>query len=337
MLSSLKNLPNRVKWIALFGLWILHGLAAFLQFQAISLSENSVPYFVVRMFLLAWIIINFILVILVYKNTLLWLDWQDILVRPTIKDGLFITASSLLILRICLWFFQGLIVPPLTQQVGRYLDLLRPLLSLAGYVSLEIIFIISFINIQINFENKKLFLRFGFSSIVVFFILGLIVLFVFMTGLGILPGYKGDWQRGLPAVALLEWQIFLACICCLAMFLVESKKKIVDIPHLDVWICVAIWLGASILWLSQPVIPNASALKPHGPNFEVYPFNDAQTYDEFAQSALIGNGFGADRIPQRPLYIVFLIFAHVLVGQDYNNVIFIQTLVFAMFPVLLYL
>ena len=92
-----------------------------------------------------------------------------------------------------------------------------------------------------------------------------------------------------------------------------------------------------MLWLSQPVVPNASALKPREPNFEIYPFNDAQVYDEFAQSALVGNGFGDDKIPQRPLYVVFLLFSHVLVGQNYNNIIFFQTLVFALFPVLLYL
>jgi 4-amino-4-deoxy-L-arabinose transferase-like glycosyltransferase len=92
-----------------------------------------------------------------------------------------------------------------------------------------------------------------------------------------------------------------------------------------------------VLWLSQPVVPNASALKPRAPNFEVYPFNDAQVYDEFAQSALVGNGFGDDKIPQRPLYVVFLMLSHVLVGQNYNNVIFFQTLVFAFFPVLIYL
>jgi 4-amino-4-deoxy-L-arabinose transferase-like glycosyltransferase len=51
---------------------------------------------------------------------------------------------------------------------------------------------------------------------------------------------------------------------------------------------------------------------------------------------MIGNGFG-NGIPQRPLYIVFLTVLHVLAGQDYGNVIVLQTLIFAFFPVLLYL
>ena len=337
MTTSLKKFPDHTKWIALFGLWALHGAAAFGQFQAVSLNDYSPPYFIVRAALLAWIIINFILIVLVYKNTSSWLKWQDILVKPKVKDSLLIAASSLLFLRVCTWIFQGLLVQPLSQQVGGYLGLLTPALDLAGYVSLEITILIFFLNFYSILEYEKPFRKFILSAIVVFVILGLITFIVSKTGLGILSSYKGDWQRGLPAVALLEWQILLACAFCLIMFFLESKNKFIEIPRLDVWICIAIWLGASVLWLSRPVIPNASALKPREPNYEIYPFNDAQTYDEFAQAALVGNGFGDDRIPQRPLYVVFLIISHVLAGQSYHNIIFFQTLVWAMFPVLLYL
>jgi len=337
MISFFKNLSNQTKWIVLFGLWALHGAIAFLQFQALSLNEDSLPYFIMRVVLIAWIIINLILIVLVYKSTSIWLKWQDILVKPKIKDFLLIVASSLFFFRVCLWIFQELLVQPLSQQVGGYLRLLTPALDVIGYASLEIAILIFFLNLHANLEYKKPFQKFIFSAIVVFAILGLIALIISITGLGILSSYKGDWQRGLPAVALLEWQILLACVLCLAMFFIESKMRIFETSHLDVLICIAIWLGTAVLWLNQPVIPNASALKPREPNFEIYPFNDAQVYDEFAQSALVGDGFGDNRIPQRPLYIVFLILSHVLIGQNYNNIIFFQTLVFAIFPVMLYL
>lgn len=337
MTLSLKNLPARTKWIILFSIWVLHGMVAFWQFQTVSINEDSLPYFAVRVFLLAWVMINFILIMLVYKNTSSWLKWRDILVRSKAKDHLLIAAASEFFLLVCLWIFQELLAPPLSQQAGGYINLLKPALDLTGYVSFEIIILIFFINLRVNLEYKKPFQKFIFNVIIVFAILGLITFIISITGLGILSSYKGDWQRGLPAVALLEWQILLACIFCLVMFFVESKKRIIETPYLDLWICIAVWLSASVLWLSQPVIPNASALNPHEPNFEIYPFNDAQTYDEFAQSALVGNGFGDNRIPQRPLYIVFLIFSHALFGQDYNNIIFFQTLVFTIFPALLYL
>ena len=338
MISTIKNFPSRTKWIALFSLWALHGAVAFGQFQVVSsLKGTSLAYFFVRAFLLVWVIINFILIILVYKSASIWLKWQDILARSKTKDFLLIAASFLFFLRVCLWIFQGLLVPPLTKQVGGYLGLLTPVLDLIGLVSLEVAILIFFLNLHANLEYKGVFKKFICSAIVVFAVLGIITFVISLTGLGILSNYKGDWQRGLPAVALLEWQILLACIFCLAMVFIESKTKIVEIRHLDVLICTVIWLGTSMLWLSQPVIQNASALKPRGPNFEIYPFSDAQLYDEFAQSALVGHGFGDNQIPQRPLYVVFLIFSHVLVGQNYNNIIFFQTLVFALFPALLYL
>lgn len=338
MSSYLKNLSNHTKWIALFSLWALQGAVAFWQFQAVSsFKEASPAYFFVRGVLFAWVIINLILIALVNKNTSIWLKWQDVLVRPKIRDFLLIATSSLVFFRVCLWSFQGLLAGPLSQQIGGYLNLLSPALDLTGFVCLDIALLIFFFNLRTNLGYIYPFRKFISSTIVIFAILGLITFIVSVTRLGILSSYKGDWQRGLPAVALLEWQILLAFIACFAMFLIESKTKIVEIPHFDLFFCFVIWLCASVLWLSQPVIPNAAALKPREPNFEVYPFNDAQVYDEFAQSALVGNGFGDDKIPQRPLYIVFLIVSHVLVGQNYNNVIFFQTLVFALFPALLYL
>ena len=135
----------------------------------------------------------------------------------------------------------------------------------------------------------------------------------------------------------LSGKLFLACVFCVGMVIAESNEKILKIPRLDLWIALAVWLATVALWLGQPIVPNSSALEPRAPNFEVYPFSDAQTYDEFSQSVLIGNGFGANEIPQRPLYIVFLAFLHVLVGQDYGKVIALQSMVFALFPVLLYL
>jgi hypothetical protein len=89
------------------------------------------------------------------------------------------------------------------------------------------------------------------------------------------------------------------------------------------------------LWLSQPVNVGWQA-GPRAPNFEPYPFSDALTYDQFAQSVLIGNGLFGDAIPARPLYVIFLAALHALAGQDYVHVIALQSLVLALFPVTLY-
>jgi len=336
MIPILKKIPSRAKWIALFSAWSLHGIVAYRQFQAVS-NENSPQFIAVRLFLFAWIAINFILIYLVHKNNLLWLRLHEALFRPIIKDGLLIAASFLFLIRVGLWFFGGLLASPLTQQIGGYLDILTPVLDLAGFMFFEVVIIILFINFPQSVEYKKPFHKIILNAVVVFTTLGLITVIVVVTGLGTLTNYKGDWGHGMPPVPLLEWQIALACLLCLGMIFVESQKKVIKFPYLEVVICIVIWIGTCVFWLSQPVIPSASALEPREPNFEIYPFIDSQVYDELAQSILIGKGFGNNQIPLRPLYIVYLAFLHMLVGQNYEAMISAQTLFLAMFPVLLYL
>lgn len=156
------------------------------------------------------------------------------------------------------------------------------------------------------------------------------------TQMGILPSYKGDWSRGLPAVPLFEWHILVAIFFLVFTTLLDLNEKIAGFKYLDILICFLIWGSASLIWASQPVMPNASALEPHEPNYEIYPFIDSQTYDQLAQSVLVGNGFD-NSIPPRALYITLLSFMHVIVGQDYESMILLQSLVFALFPVLLYI
>ncbi|NOH00738.1 MAG: hypothetical protein HND47_01535 [Chloroflexi bacterium] len=214
-----------------------------------------------------------------------------------------------------------------------YIRIITPLLNLATFVSLETIIVI-FVN-EIN-ELPGLNPAFVARLILVLVLLGVLSAIVLSTGLGIVPSYKGDWSRGLPAVPLFEWHILLAVLFSIATVFLEANRKTANFARLDLAICVAIWMFASFLWTAQPIIPNPSALKPHEPNFEIYPFIDSQTYDLLAQSVLVGEGFG-EGIPLRILYVTFLVIAHVLVGQGYEAMIDFQSLVFAFFPVLLYL
>jgi len=173
------------------------------------------------------------------------------------------------------------------------------------------------------------------KSVVVWAVLAALAVFIAVTGLGIVPDRTGDW--GLPAVALLEWQILLACVLCLAVMWAEASGRPRNRKGIDVWIAAAVWAGTALLWLSQPVNPGFSALEPRAPNFEIYPFFDAQVYDEHAQSILVGNGMQEGEIPSRPLYIVFLAALHLIAGQNYEHVIAAQSVVLALFPAALYL
>ena len=338
-MSVLSDRSIQKKWTVLFGLWILHGLIALWQFMSLPAGEGSFLFglslqrTVMVAVLLFWIMLNAALIFFVLRKAP-WLDkFLSGLGAKTIKDNLLILAFVVVLSRLFAGYVIGLL-----QQSGNfgyeaYVERLSPLVNLMAFVFAELMAIIVFLNLRGLDLRKSIPERFPSRLLIIISVLSLVFLLIALTGLGVTAPYKGDWARGLPAVPLLEWQIALACLLCFGMIVFEKN----EIKKIDLWISAAIWILTAAFWLSQPVVPNPSALDPIGPNYEIYPFIDAQVYDSHAQSILIGDGLGADEIPQRPIYIVFLALLHSLAGQNYDSVIFAQSLFLAFFPVLLYL
>lgn len=326
MPASLRN-----QWSALFGLWALHGVFSAAQFLA-SQDSLSIEEMLLASVLLFWTALNLFLIFSLFRNSARLKRLLAALENPTVKDGVFLSATLVFAARMGLGVFQ-----PIANGIwfAGYLDRLAPLLDLAAVVAAEILVLILFTAFR-HFTDRIWLRHFSVKLLLVLALLGGIAFLISQTRLGIDVIYKGDWARGLPAVPLLGWQILLACFALVGMILLETRPSPKRIPFPDLWIALVVWGFASTLWLSQPIVPNSAALEPLEPNFEIYPFNDSQTYDEFSQSLLIGNGFG-EKIPQRPLYILFLTALHLLVGQGYEEMIAAQTLVFALFPALLYL
>jgi len=329
-------------WGGLFSLWVLHGLIAFGQIlsgpsRPLVLAGLSRLSLLVGGFLLVWIVLNLVLIILVIKGT----GWLRLIMnaacRLPLRDILLAAALLIVLLRIYFLTLSGVFSEELILRYDTTIDRLLPVMDLMTFVCLEIAVLILFFTYREYREFVRPSRVFLIRLSGVLLVLGIAAAIVAISGLGIVPGYEGDWSRGLPAVPLLEWQIVLACLFAVGMIVLEARGRISNLMWLDAVICLAIGLGAVLIWLGQPVLPNASALEPHEPNFEIYPFLDAQTYDEFAQSVLVGDGFGKDPIPQRPLYIVFLALIHAAVGQGYDRIVLVQTLFFSMFPVVLYL
>ena len=142
---------------------------------------------------------------------------------------------------------------------------------------------------------------------------------------------------GKPTVPLLEWHILLAFTVCLFWFCAEHMipggipGKFKRILPLLIWLCaVIVWTG----------IPNQNGFfSPPGraPNFETYPFSDGSFYGHYARSAASGMGLKGDEIPPRPLYIAFLTGLHLLSDNQYDRIIFFQTLVLGLLPVFVFL
>ncbi|MBI3164625.1 MAG: glycosyltransferase family 39 protein [Chloroflexi bacterium] len=329
--------PSSQKWSALFAVWILHGVIALWQFLSLPSEGLSIQRAVVLGLLLAWILFALILVVSTFQQSRWLNNLLNRLDEPTARDAIFIAAVLVLFARISLMFLFGLAAQSPEFRYAAYAERLSPFLDLLAFVAFEIAALNLFFVFRDRREYIDLFKSISTKLLIMLTLVGAVTIYIAKTDMGIAPIYKGDWARGLPAVPLLEWQILLAVIACIGMVLIEADGRLLKISRIDLWISIAIWIGTVGLWLSQPTVPNASALEPREPNYEIYPFIDAETYDKFAQSVLIGNGFGPNEIPQRPLYIVFLVLAHVFAGQNYENVITFQTLFYAMFPVLLYL
>lgn len=99
---------------------------------------------------------------------------------------------------------------------------------------------------------------------------------------------------------------------------------------------ILLFFFAIIVWNLEPFTPHFFAPKVRPPNFEYYPYSDAQIYDMTAQSLLSGEGYFNRGHVQRPLYGFMLFVFHKIMGQNYLNVVFLQTILYALFPVLLF-
>jgi hypothetical protein len=141
---------------------------------------------------------------------------------------------------------------------------------------------------------------------------------------------------GHPGVPVLEWQILLAAAAGLILAAFAARLRPAGLDLLDRGMFVLLWLGAALLWLAQPAVPGGYALAPQAPNFELYPFSDAMSYDAYAQSLLVGAGFNG-MVPPRPLYVTLLAGLHAVAGPGYAGALALQTLLLAVFPALLYL
>lgn len=158
---------------------------------------------------------------------------------------------------------------------------------------------------------------------------------VTLTGLGLTPDRAG-WDS--PGVPLLTTQVAGALAGAFLLFgvLIYLQRRFKwEFSRLDLAAAVLLWLLAVGLWQSQPMSPIFYAPTPRAPNFEYYPSSDAATVDIAGQRLLVGEGF--TEIAEKPLYSFFLAGLHTVAGQSYASVVFVQTLVLALFPAVLYL
>jgi hypothetical protein len=329
-------------WPIVFSIWFIQIVLVTLWLVSLpSDSERRIflGYSAPRLIAFAFLILiacgSTILAIKSHRDPT-WINrWLDPANQPILWDlifsislvGIFFSQASLIVLRL-------LAQNPFYFYLAGYANRLSPLVYLVNLIGIELIVWLVLLNRQALWRVLNRVQGLFKNALVVWGILGFFGLFIFFTRLGVSPSSIGDW--GGPAVPLLEWQVILALGTGLVVLMVARQKPNSN-SHVDSWIVFSIWVVTIIVWLSQPVNPAFFATPPRAPNYEIYPFSDALIYAQNAQSILAGKGMAVDKVPARPLYVVFLAGLHALVGQDYNRVIALQSIVLAVFPAVLYL
>lgn len=213
--------------------------------------------------------------------------------------------------------------------VAGYLGRLVPLLVLAAWLSSLILIcapLIRFNQLQSPFSKPFIIL-----SGVIFAGVSVLWVLIALTRIGLKPDLMGWDAPGVPVLAHQVWMIGGFAIFFLGIENLISARKSM---FFDVLISLLIWGAAIYLWGGQPLLGDYFALEPRAPNFEFYPYSDAATHDLMAQGLMVGEGFPG--IARKPLYAAFLALLHLLAGQAYENVVFLQVMVIALLPVSLY-
>lgn len=260
--------------------------------------------------------------------------WTYFAVRPATRLDSFarpasIAASALLSLTLAVSLFLSRYLDPVHSLP--YFQRLSPFLFYFLLLSLQSSFFLLFLRFGFHRENIQQRKPIFFSAFIAFIILISVFLFISFTRLGLIPD-KAYW--GEPGVPVMGWQLGLAILSglCVICFSFSSRSR-----SMDFILPVIIWLLAVVIWLNVPVsvMQNSFYAPMDAPTFQPFPNSDAGYYDSMAHSLLIGYPYQGD-IPTRPLYIVLLMILHLLVGERYNLIIAGQTLVLALFPVVLY-
>jgi hypothetical protein len=159
-------------------------------------------------------------------------------------------------------------------------------------------------------------------------------LIIRLTGLGVWPGNAFWGKSGVPLLTIQIFMAWAASFVVLQLLLIFKKVSFNRKLWFDIVISLAIWLLAVILWGSEPLPPSGFNTIPGPPNYASYPSSDATVYDLSAHSVLLGNKLS--RAYDKSLYISYLTILNFVTGSDFNQLIRVQILLFALIPVIFY-
>ncbi|HRQ23708.1 MAG TPA: hypothetical protein PLF42_09815, partial [Anaerolineales bacterium] len=151
---------------------------------------------------------------------------------------------------------------------------------------------------------------------------------VALTGIGIRDHEDYWYGAGVPVLGL---QILFSLVVGVVFLWVKPKSG----RRFDLLVFLLIWGASAWLWARQPLSTNY--FFPDTANNPVYPYSDSALFDTGSQFALIGEGLFNGEYFDRAAYSAFLTLLHALAGQDVDQLMNLQAIVFAILPSIVYL
>ena len=171
---------------------------------------------------------------------------------------------------------------------------------------------------------------FIWAAIFALFVITTGIPFVFSLGLQNPEDYW--YPTGVPVLGL---QVIFSILAGVWMMFFEQNQKNGLKNRFDIFVCIFIFAATAFIWAMEPVHPNY--FMPDTADNLMFPYSDSATYDISSQFALIGQGLFNGGYFDRALYTAFLTYSHMLFGQNYDAMLFAQAVIFAVFPVIIYL
>ncbi|MDQ3006134.1 MAG: glycosyltransferase family 39 protein [Chloroflexota bacterium] len=131
----------------------------------------------------------------------------------------------------------------------------------------------------------------------------------------------------------------ISLVLMFAVYIIRSRIPKIHAHWLtfqDIIIFTGLWALAVVLWWNQPMSPTHFAPAPIAPNNEYYPHSDAAIFDRSSYHLIHGAGF-SNHLARRPLYVGMLGLFHKIAGPNYEDTVFLQIIVLALIPSLIYL
>ena len=215
-------------------------------------------------------------------------------------------------------------------MLANYWISLRPIMIFILFVSLATLAVIVIKRNRFGIHDLKI-SKTHYLTLILFLASILILGIMLYSGFGIRTFDDFWYGAGVPILAS---QLIVAIFG--GIFFLQIEKRF-NSERSDIIIFLLIYVVTAILWVREPLQGSFLFLGPQPPNHVLYPFADAAIFDSASQFALIGQGILNGQSFERSLYSSFLVYLHILAGQDYEKLMAIQAGIFAVFPALIYL